>query len=83
MKVGFFVPAKGVMVEVEKVNFSKQECVLAAMQMRKIFASGKHRFPSDLWCAWKGKDFSVFPLSKGMPKQEDLDAAQAAAFWNQ
>ena len=83
MKAGFFVPEKGVMVEVEKVKFSRDQGIIAAAQMRALWASGKHRMPSSYWCMWEGKDLSLFPLAGGLPPEDVLNAAEAAAFWNQ
>ena len=83
MKVGFFVPEKGVMVEVEKVDFSREHGVIAAAQMTALWRTGKHRLPSPYWCMWEGKDISVFPLSGVAPSEDVLNFAKAAAFWNQ
>lgn len=82
MKVGFFVPEKGVMVEVEKVDFSRSDAAAAAVQMRQMYLSGKHRMPSPYWCAWHGDTFSFFQLGEGMPSEDVMNAAKAASFWN-
>jgi hypothetical protein len=79
MKAGFFVPEKGVMVEVETVDFSRSQGAIACAQMRVLWASGKHRLPSACWCMWDEEDFSFFYLAEGFPSEDLLNAAKVAA----
>ena len=82
MKVGFFVPEKGVMVEVEEAQFAAGWVSIMSTQLSALWKSGKHRLPSPYWCAWEGKEVSVFSLDGLLPPEDVLNAAEAAAFWN-
>lgn len=79
MKCGFFDPKKGVMLEVEDAPFSREIAASAAGQMRLLWKSGKHRLPSPYWCVWDDDKFSFFPLTSGIPSEELMDSAKAAA----
>jgi hypothetical protein len=83
MKVGFFDPKKGDMVEVEDAEFSSLFVSTTALQLSTMWQSGKHKMPSRIWCAWYGQDdFRIFMLDGSLPTQSIADRAlDASARW--
>jgi hypothetical protein len=78
MKCGFFDVEKGVMVEVEEWESSRELGAVTAASLKALWMSGKHRLPSPYWCLWDDDRVSVFPLLPGFPDQGLLDRASVA-----
>jgi len=83
MKVGFFDPKKGNMVEVEDAEFSSLFVSTTAMQLTAMWKTGKHKMPSRVWCAWDGQeDFRLFMLDGSLPTESMANRAfEASGRW--
>lgn len=74
MKCGFYDLKKCRMVEVEEWTESLQMARVASVHMTSLFASGRHKLPSPIWCVWDGAEVnSVFLLDEKIREEEFLN----------